>query len=395
MKILFINTLYSPNFVGGAERSVQLLAESLVEKGHQAVVLTTVPLSKTKVDFLNKVKVYYIGIKNLYWQYEQQKPPKYMALLKPIWHAIDISNPWMAKEIGEIIDTEKPDLVHTNNLAGFSVLVWQTLNKRQIPIIHTLRDYYLICPRKYIMFRNYKNCETPCCDCKSYSFFKRQMSNYVNAVIGISQFILNHHVNLNYFTNVPVQKVIYNSYQPGMISKEKSSRLRLGYLGRIDKSKGFDTLLKSLETISSQNWELQVGGEISDEQIAYFRGRYPLPHVNYLGYVKPEVFFSKVDVLVVPSLWQEPLGRIVIEAYGYGVPVIGSNRGGITEIIDSGKTGFIFEPSEIDSLARNINKFIQYPQLAVEMSKNAWQKYQCFTPNKIITEYLTVYESII
>lgn len=380
--------------VGGAERSVQFLAESLVEEKHQAVVLTTTD-GKAKIDYLNGVKVYYIGIKNVYHPHINNKGTKINSVLKPLWHAIDIYNPLMAAEVERILDVECPDLVHTNNIAGFSTSVWQVIKKRQLPLIHTLRDYYLICPRKYIMFRNSKNCETPCWDCKAYSLPKREISNLVDAIIGISQFILNRHLSLNYFIQTPLQKVIYNSYQATASSGTKSTRLRLGYLGRIDEAKGFNLLLQTLGKLTDRNWELRVGGRISDKKIAELRSNYPLPNVHYLGFVKPEIFFSEVDVLIVPSLWQEPLGRIVLEAYSHGVPVIGSNRGGIPEIIELGSTGFVFDPERDETLLETINKFIDNRELAIKMGENALKKSKIFSQKVILNSYIETYKQLI
>ena len=58
---------------------------------------------------------------------------------------------------------------------------------------------------------------------------------------------------------------------------------------------------------------------------------------------RPEKVFNQIGCLVVPSQWEEPFGRVVVESYGYGVPVIGSNCGGIPELIDDGVTGWIFK----------------------------------------------------
>jgi glycosyltransferase involved in cell wall biosynthesis len=245
------------------------------------------------------------------------------------------------------------------------------------------------------MFRDERNCEVPCWDCTAYSLPKRKISNSVNAVVGISNFILKRHLNLNYFTQVPIQKVIHNSYQATANLKSNSSHLRLGYLGRLDTAKGFNLLLKTLQKLNTKNWEFKVGGEVTGEKIANFNSLYPLSNVHYLGYVKPEVFFAQVDVLIVPSLWEEPLGRIVLEAYGYGVPVIGSNRGGIPEIIDIGKTGFVFDPSQEDSLLKIIERLIDNLILVKEMGKNALQKYQEFTPTRILQAYLDVYQTVL
>ena len=66
MKLLFINTLYHPNHVGGAEKSTQLLAEGLREAGHEVAVVTCDAKPGTRVAEVNGVTVYYVGLKNLY-----------------------------------------------------------------------------------------------------------------------------------------------------------------------------------------------------------------------------------------------------------------------------------------------------------------------------------------
>jgi glycosyltransferase involved in cell wall biosynthesis len=70
---------------------------------------------------------------------------------------MDIYNPLMAWEVKKIIDREQPDLVHTHNLQGFSVAAWKVVKKRGLPLVHTMHDYYLLCPRN-TMFGGGRNC---------------------------------------------------------------------------------------------------------------------------------------------------------------------------------------------------------------------------------------------
>ena len=63
------------------------------------------------------------------------------------WHLGDTWNRKAARRFGRILDIEKPDVVHTNNLTGFSVSLWSEANRRNIRIVHTLRDYSLTCKR--------------------------------------------------------------------------------------------------------------------------------------------------------------------------------------------------------------------------------------------------------
>ncbi|MEM0061516.1 MAG: glycosyltransferase, partial [Fervidicoccaceae archaeon] len=72
---------------------------------------------------------------------------------------------------------------------------------------------------------------------------------------------------------------------------------------------------------------------------------------------KPEEFFEKVDVTIVPSIWYENLPGVVAESFAFGVPVIGSNIGGIPEMIVDGLNGMLFDPYKEGDLEEKLLKF--------------------------------------
>lgn len=394
MKICFINTLYHPNVRGGAERSVKFLAEALVHAGHEAVVICTMPESGTHMATINGVKVYYLKLKNLYYPFRDKSNP---IFLKPFWHAIDTYNPFMARELGLILAKEHPDLVHTNNLCGFSVAVLNQIKLRGLPLVHTLRDYYLICPRS--MYRKGTNCETQCWSCKLYALPRKKVSNLIDSIVGNSRFLIDRHLQFGYFKDISSFRVIYNAYKlPKDMAFNHPSNdtgLRLGYLGSLHPNKGLEILLKILTRFSPEQWELWIGGKGIQEYESYLKNSYSFPNVHYLGFIQPAILLAKVDVLVVPSLWHDPLPRTIFEAYAHGIPVIGSRRGGIPEIIEEKKTGFIFDPDYPEELEAEIKRFIQDRNLAVYMRANVLKKAQEFLPEKIISEYLKVYHEVL
>ena len=101
LKILIFSNLYDPNIFGGAERSVQLLAEKLYRKAQRPVVVTIA--DKDDVKIVNGVKVYYIKFANLYWGCKAKEQPAHKRFL---WHMIDIYNPFLTRKIQDIIKKE-------------------------------------------------------------------------------------------------------------------------------------------------------------------------------------------------------------------------------------------------------------------------------------------------
>jgi glycosyltransferase involved in cell wall biosynthesis len=391
MKILLINNLYDPHILGGAERSVQILAEALTKNGDQAVVVSANPDRGTRITHINDVKVYYTSIKNLYSFFKKKEG---FNPLLPFWHMIDTYNPWMAEKIGRIIDTEAPDAIHTHNLAGFSISIWPAVANRKLPLIHTLRDYYLLCPRS-TMFQHGKNCNTQCWYCRGYSWLKKRLSAHVDVVAGISSYILTRHRSRGYFKKTQTQEIIYNAYQKKYAVHSchagEGKPLRLGYLGQLKPAKGIELLLQALVDLPVKDYELRLGGKGPEKFLYYLKNQYPIKNIRFLDFVDPETFFPGIDVLIVPSLWHEPLGRTILEAYAHGVPVITSDRGGIPEIVDVGKTGFIFNPDQPDSLVSIIVKIKNNPDLLCRMGTDAKKKSRAFLPENSLSQYMKIY----
>ena len=390
MKILLVNTLYTPNHFGGTERFVQTLAEGLVEEGHQAVVTSTAPQDQTHADSINGVRAYYVGLKNLYWPYDDKENPK---VLKPLAHALDTKNPWMAQKLARILDAEQPDLVHTNNLAGFSVLTWQRIKQRGLPLVHTLHDYYLLCPRS-TMFRSGKTCRAQCAECRLYALPRKRPSNQVDTVVGVSRFVLERHEKFGYFVSTPRKRVIPNAYQRqsgNFRLGTPSLPIRFGYLGLLNPNKGLEVFLESATQLPEGTWSLQIAGRGYTTYERYLHAKYEMPAIKFLGHVRPEFFFPQIDVLVVPSLLPETFGRVIIEAYAHGVPVITSNRGAMPELVEEGYTGYSFDPSHPIHLIAKMKRFIERPATIKNIGSNCLKKASSFLPENITEQYIEAY----
>lgn len=91
----------------------------------------------------------------------------------------------------------------------------------------------------------------------------------------------------------------------------------------------------------------------------------------------------------------EPFGRVVIEAYAHGVPVIVSNRGGLPEIVEEGRTGHIFEPDDPSALRSLLERFVEQPELARLMAPDCLNKSRDFLSKHIAEKYIEIYTRLI
>lgn len=392
MKITFVNSLYVPYQVGGAERAVQILAEGLSQRGHSVAVITLGEAHGDCGRFFNGVTVHRIPLKNWYWPYSGYVPN---AAQRAVWHLRDLENGAMAARVGSILDNELPDVLHTNNLAGFSVGVWDQARRRSVPIVHTLHDYYLMCPPS-AMYKDAGNCEHICARCLPFAAYRRKASHAVQAVIGVSRYILDCHMREDFFRNVETAKVIFNSVRspPGKYQRSRKGPLTFGFIGRICVEKGVRWLLEVFRRDAHPRDRLVIAGKSDRGVVEILKAEFSSPSVAFIGHVDPAVFYRQVDVVVVPSLWNEPFGRTAIEALAYGLPVIASNRGGLPEIIQDGLNGIIINPDEPGSLARAMKRFSVESEAVSRLGGNGAQRLSQFSEESAINAYESVYADL-
>jgi len=357
VKILVVNNLYFPNIKGGAEVSTQIICEQLVELGHQVVVYSLDNCKSQHQSEINGVKVNYLPIKNVYWPFDESTSRGGRSKLN--FFAQDAYNLKVSRQFQEIIRNEQPDIVHTSNLYGFSVSVWSAAKINKIPVVHTLRDYYLLC-RKGSLFVGGDNCEKRCLSCQLYSVPRSLVSQDVSAVIGVSQHILRAHLSAGLFGSASIRSVIHNPYRPKRdvvisisANSKPSNGLVFGYIGRVSEEKGIGKLIAAFARLNDSSSILRIAGAYTEEYKNHLTDLAGESKVQFLGHIDAESFFSQIDVLVMPSLWHEPFGRGVVEAYAYGLPVIASRRGGLQEIVLDPQNS-LFEPTDVDSIVHSL-----------------------------------------
>jgi glycosyltransferase involved in cell wall biosynthesis len=352
MKIAFINARYAPHELGGAERVVRGLAEAAVRRGHRAYSISLARGETPPHQELNGVRTYYVPLANIYrpWQ-----PRRHRSPVRALWHVLDAYNPIAGRRVERILAADRPDVIQTNNLVGMSVSVWAAAERLKIPVVQMLHDYYLVCANS-TMFRDGRNCARQCGQCHVLSTPRRLAACVPQAVISVSRRTLQKVQECGMFDGDTPASVIHGVSElaaPAAVARARAGRdvLTIGYLGRIERTKGVETLLDALSLLQPGTVRLLVAGTGSDDDLRRLKAHPAANHVTFLGYVSPGDLFEQIDLLVVPSVWEEPLGRVIPEAYAYGIPVAVARVGGMPEIVEVGKTGFTFEPNDARGLA--------------------------------------------
>lgn len=377
MKILIVNTLYHPYKVGGAEVSVQLLAEGLVAQGNNVRVVSLHDKETKKMDIVNGIEVSYLPLFNKYWPYSNYMPTK---IEKMIWHLVDTYNIVMAKRVEEEILQFQPDVVHTNNLAGFSVAVWDIVKKHNIKLVHTSRDYYLFHPN-CTLFKKDKIQNPASLEVKLYSLVKKLCSRNVDYYVGISDFIKNIHLE-NGFFNKEKSNYIYNSINFIKKNNYSTGKKKIGFIGRLTKDKGFDEFCELAEKYKHEYDFIAAGKFPVGQEGEKLRQLAINANIHLLGFVKIENFINHVDAVCLPAKWNEPFGRVVVECASAGVAVYTNKKGGISELF---------------KYFNNIKEFKNDCSFGVSImnNKDSELQYDKFSPNAIAKQYTDLFFKIL
>ena len=186
--------------------------------------------------------------------------------------------------------------------------------------------------------------------------WKKYMSE-ISGFIAISEYVKNKHAQLG----VPKDKIVvlyhFCEDKPQIISRNNGEKY-IVYMGRLSEEKGIVTLLKAMKDNPQIILKIMGKGPI-EKELQDFVLNNNMSNVQFLGYntgkEKNRIIGDAIS-LVAPSEWEEPFGRIAIEAYQVGTPVIASAIGGLKELVESGITGFLFEAGNVTQLVQNINR---------------------------------------
>ena len=223
----------------------------------------------------------------------------------------------------------------------------------------------------------------------------RAASNYVKKVVGISAFILQQHLDLGYFDKAKVKTVLHNKRYFSVADSVQNrppnydnGPLRVGFLGTLKEHKGPLWLAQAVKARPNLNISLTFAGKGEAKYLELLTSKFD-SRMSYVGYVQAENFLPSIDVLVVPSLWNEPLGMVVAEASIFGCVPLVSDRGGLPELIKNGHNGFVFK--EADELLNQLD-FLERDRAALKrFSENSLLMRSHFQD---VEDWVSQYENI-
>lgn len=346
MRLALIATLLPSDSPGGAEAYVDAAAHALAER-HDVVVLTG---SDAAVN----------GIPTRHLPHLPQLDRRRPRAAKLLWHAADQWLPRVHFALVRELKALRPDIVLTHHPQGLSAAVFTAIAQLGLPHVHTAHDLNLLCMRMS-MTRDGEFCGGRCLDCRIQRAIRGGAIRLdLSRLIGVSRYICQRHVHAGI---VPVERAetIRLGAEPGTarLRTAPADELTLGFIGSLAPHKGIRTLLAAVEG-NELPWRLLVAGTGPlDEEVAAASRRDPrIERLDHVSGAAKDAFFDRLDLVVIPSEWEEPATFVAAEAAVRGIPTVVSARGGLPETPEAR----VFRSGDREELVRAVRWFVEDPQ---------------------------------
>ena len=322
----------------------------------------------------------------------------------------------------EVLDLVQPDIVHVGHLNHLSTSLLKQAAARELPIVFTLHDYWLMCPRGQFMqmFPQDPNDLWAACDgqddrkCAERCYARyfsgdpddherdvgvwtdwvhrrmrhvREMSELVDLFIAPARYL---HDRFRDDFGLPQAKLTYLDYGFDRVrlsgrkrdrQRDSESKFVLGYIGTHIPAKGIHQLIDAFGRLDGQPI-LRIWGRPRGQDTAALKALVQaLPsdahdRVEWLGEYKNQNIvndvFNRVDAIVVASVWAENSPLVIHEAQQARVPVITADFGGMGEYVQHEVNGLLFRHRDPHSLAVQMQRLVDDPELATRLGARGY-----------------------
>jgi len=437
MKILHINKYYF--LKGGAERYMLDLMDIQKAAGHEVAIFAM----EDERNLPTPWSAYFSEPLQTNSQYPHIPISQYLRSAVRF-----IYNREAQKKLADLLDTFKPDIIHLHNYYHqLSTSILCPIRQRNIPVVQTLHDYHLIDPT-YKLFCNGQVCEpSPLasprgpmaigpwskniteswrlvanrCIQQSYlasaleaieSWYSRTRGGSwttPDRFIAPSEFLRKKCIEFG----VPSEKITTLNYtfrripsdsgQARMTTHDEATDYKLQanssvlYVGRLDDTKGVDVLLRAFVKLPDLKLDI-VGDGPGRKQLEQLTRNLHLTNVTFVGWKSKEEineYYRHCAFIVVPSIWYEVFGLVILEAAQWKKTAIASSIGGIPEVLEHGKHGMLVPAGNVDALTQRMEWLATHPLEQQRMGENAYRELERFESEKHWERLKEIYDEII
>jgi glycosyltransferase involved in cell wall biosynthesis len=320
------------------------------------------------------------------------------------------------RELAAALRGYRPDIVHLHNtfpLVSASVLY--ACRDASVPLVATIHNYRLVCASGDLMRHG-----EVCHDCLHklpvrgavYGCYRGSraataplvVANLAHrkawrSLVSAYLFISAAQRDLHRALDLPPSRVfVRHNMIPYLGIQPTPHDPVAAYIGRLEQSKGVRLLMAAwdryLGSSRDQGLRLVIAGAGSlDREVAAWASAHP--SVEMLGLIPPgqvRELTARARAVLVPSVWEEPFGLMVVEAMAAGTPAIAAGHGSFTELVTPGADGVLFQPGDPDALAGALADVAAHPEKYESYGRRARETYeQKFNPDRSLKHLLEIY----
>jgi glycosyltransferase involved in cell wall biosynthesis len=404
VRALIVTDSYWP-LIGGANRSTELLAHSLAQRGHTVAVATAWQEGLAAVEDQGEVRVHRLRDLSSRMRWISEDPYKHNPPPFPDPEAV-----WRLRRL---IAEFKPDIVHAYGWLTHSTAV--ALLGRRIPLLISARGYGNICA-VHNLVRNDAICEGPAplkclaCSARTYGVAKGTVAvagvfgsgpvlrRKTTAIHSVSRFVagkLDRYLRVKGARNEIIPN-FHEDVSGSPVEEEILSRLPpqpfIFYVGAFRKIKGIEELFAAYEQLANPPPLVLAGTRAPDTPERFPEGAVVVEDVPY-----PTVMaiWERALFGVFPTKIPEALGNVVHEAMSKGRAVIGTRPGGHEDMIDDGENGLLVPAGDVGALAAAMARLIEDRALRERLGAAALRRADYFTPEIVMPQMERLYRETI
>lgn len=400
MKILLAHKFYE--LTGGAEVFFRETERVLRQNGHETLMVATGPDDLEHPDNVRLLQAP---------AYEGGGMVSKIANLPSA-----IYDESKKRAFADLIAEFQPDLMHVFAInVHLSPAIVDAAIAARIPVIATFNDYKHICPNYKLFHHGHV-----CYDCKGGRFYKAALNKcckdsrglsvasaieaYAHAAMGVYDKFDHFTFSSNFMANVTNEFWPDRDFSWSKIRNpfDSPSHKPLDvyepfglYFGRLIDEKGVDRIIDAADRIDG--FPVKIVGNGPDlEKLQQMVAERGLDNIEFLGPMwgaELEAVLSRARFVIVPSVWHENFPYVINQSFALARPVIGSRRGGITELVEDGERGLVFEPDDPAELAAKIVTLATDEGAARRMGQAAKQYSDAyFNDTAFLAEVMTAYQ---
>ena len=366
MRILML--LYYPLYGSGSGTYVRKLAEKLSKQYPQDKIAVFCPDFKNNI---SKVK-----------KYIYEMPFRVASTGHPDWSDAKLYSSLTDQEIDKIytralaqvinvVNEFKPDVIHVHHALYFTWIANYIRAVYGTYYIVTTHGTELLTAsenKRWIPLTKDGLCRAWIINAVSNDSKKWLLKVYGGQGIARKMRIITGGVDLEaYSRNDPI-KIINKKYH-------LENKKVVIFAGKLTAQKGVKYLVKAAPKIKAEIFI--IGGGEEKEKLQKLAEELRVKNVHFLGYFGPEYikelreFYRRADVFVFPSIWDEPLGLVALEAMASSTPVVASKKGGIPLVVKNGVNGYLVRAKSPKAIYKKVNYLLGHDNIRVKMGEEA------------------------